>query len=344
MCFCYDVLFIQSCFSVANTLLKQFHVMPFVYICSVAFIVGVLVYLFIGPPECLDKDGNGEDVPPLLYGSLFAFVIILFLSILNENIIFSISIKGNIIDQKNKRKYLVYWLFLRVGLVVVETLCIIVCTFAVFSPAPYAAGALVCAEYQDGPLVFARVVVVLMLVTLSVYIAGFLVFVDPLGICCAPSTLKDMRRTHEYASLTQKQVEQAERELAKSERLGGLHGSRFGYWDSLKKIQSALCCLNVNGNRSRQTAMREMAKAIQTLFHSGEERVPSDLVAGIILVSRYQKAQRESCNCKKTNSHCLCAVSGLKKVRLLLNLPECVGGRVEVFATALTGSTCVKLD
>ena len=288
------------------------------HICSIAFIVGVLVYLYFGPPECLDVNGDMEGVPPFLYGSLFSVIFVLSLSILNENIIFSISIKGNILDTKNKRKYILFWLSLRIGLIVFETLDIIICTFAVFGPAPYAAGALVCPEYHNGPLVYAKVVMVVMLTTQLIYVVGFFVFVDPLGLCCSPSILPDMHRVEGYGSKTYQEVENEEKSYPKNSRLGHLHRSHVGYGKVLKKVKSIMCCLNANGNRSRQTAMQEMALALHTLF-SDDDRVPSDLVAGLMLVSRYQKAKSGDCNsCSGKGIKCSCLFRGLKKVRLLL--------------------------
>ena len=272
------------------------------------------MYLFIGPPECLDDNGNGESIPPFLYGSLFAFVIVLTLSILNENIIFSISIKGNIMDTRNKRKYLIYWLFLRVVLISIETIGILVCMIAVFGPAPYAAGALVCEEYHDGPLVFAKVIVVVMLVTQLVYTIGFFIFMDPLGICCSPSIMQDMNRSENYATKSRKEMEEEENSYAKNDRLGHLHRSSFGYRKVFGKVKGILCCLDANGNRSRKTAMQEMALALHTLF-SEDNWVPSDLVAGLIMVSRYQRSKKEAClPCIVGGMKCPCSYEELKKV------------------------------
>jgi len=112
------------------------------------------------------------------------------MGIFNEVIIFSVSFKGRIIDPKGKRRRrLLFWLLVRIILMMVEVVTCLSCMVAVYGPAPYAADALQCREYHDGPLVFARAVVAVMFVVDMLYIVGFLIFVDPCGICCSPSIL-----------------------------------------------------------------------------------------------------------------------------------------------------------
>lgn len=251
--------------------------------------VGVLLYLFFGPKSCPVT----EDIPPFLYGSLFALVTIFLLSLLNENIIFSISLKGSIMYRREKRKGLEYWLFLRVVTTIVEFIILIVCTVAVFGPAPYAAGALECPEYQE-PLAFARVVVVGMIVTISVYIIGFSIYLDPCGLLCSPSVWHDYESLYKEAEKTTEGTDSVHAYLQDS-RLGHLHRSHYGYGRIFWKIRSLFCCQSSN-NRSRITAMQEMALAFHTLF-SDTDHVTTDLVAGLILLGRYQKKLR--CRCSK---------------------------------------------
>lgn len=266
--------------------------------------MGVLIYLFFGPEGCPEE----EVVPPLLYGSLFLLMGLLLLAVLNENIIFSISLRGSITYKIERRKWLPFWLFLRVVLILVEFLWVLVCIWVVFGPA---ANSLQCVEYHDGPLVFAKVVVILLLATILVYFLGFAFYLDPLGLLCSPSMWQDLEAMHKDADAseqtdnftpavmeegTEEGTEEADgtTAYARKSRLGRLHRSHIGYRRIFRKLSGLLCCVNVNGHRSRSTAMQEMALAFHTVF-SDEDRVASDIVAGLILLSRYQKEMKQKC-------------------------------------------------
>lgn len=178
---------------------------------------------------------------------------------------------------------------MRVGLIIIEFVSVVVCTVAVFGPAPYAAGALVCEEFHNGPLRFAQAIVIIQLVAISVYVIGFGFYLDPLGMCCSPSVMQDWESMYRAAGeLKEDEVTS----YARDSRLGRLHRTHIGYGRIFKKFQGLLCCLNSKGNRSRTTAMREMALAFHTLF-SDDDRVASDLVAGLILLNQSQKKHRK---------------------------------------------------
>ena len=281
--------------------------------------IGVLIYLFVGPDGCPDPP---EQVPPFLYGCLFAFIGIELPIVLVENIILSISLKGPIFDHiyKNKRRWLPFWLLIRVILYFIEAAVVIVCTVAVFGPAPFAAGALQCPEYHDGPLVFAQAVIVTLLVILGIYAAGFAIYLDPLGLCCAPSVLEDLGHIDEVGD---DELDAELREYLSNNQLGKLHRNHIGFGRAFRKVRGTLCCLNAGGKRSRTTAMQEVSLALYTLFSDvGREdkrdrMVPSDLVAGMILVSRNQKHKREHCPVC-TNDYtisCTCLTEEFRNVR-----------------------------
>ena len=261
------------------------------------------------------------------------------MSILNEGIIFSVSIKGGILDISGKRKRVVLWLGIRSVLIIIEVLTSILCTIAVFGPGPYAAGALVCPEYHDGPLVFAKVIAVAMLATEVFYIVGFITIVDPCGLFCSPSVLPSLDGIDNIVNKSPAELKERDSEYAANSRLGRLHSNHVGYRDVLKKVKGALCCLSANGNRSRQTALKEMALALHTLF-SNEDVVPSDIVAGLYLVSRKQKKEAKGCEAAHGDQafRCPCRIKGLRKVRyicLLLTgevvwIYELVVDRVEI--------------
>lgn len=286
--------------------------------------IGVLIYLFVGPEGCPDPP---ENVPPFLYGSLFAFIGVELPVVIIENIILSISLKGPIYD-KNKRRWLPFWLLIRVILFFIEAAVVIICAGAVFGPAPHGAGALQCPEYHDGPLVFAEAVVVTLLVLLGIYAVGFTIFLDPLGICCAPSVLEDLGHIDE----AEDELDADLREYLSNNNLGKLHRNHIGFGRAFRKVRGALCCLDAGGKRSRTTAMQEVALALHTVFSEAgrvdkrdgitgkvdkrDRIVPSDLVAGMILVSRNQKHKRENClQCTRNRGlSCTCLTKEFREV------------------------------
>ncbi len=277
---------------------------------SLGFTVGVLVYLFIGPDGCTF---GAEEIPPFLYGSLFSLVFILAIASINEIIIFSISVKGTIVDLNGKRKWMPFWLLIRIIIFMLEFICNLVCSVAVFGPGPYAAGALQCSEFHDGPLIFAQVVVIALFLVLLIYFLGFAIYLDPFGCCCTSSLMQDLGKVDELnedeesGATTREEVA-----YATKSRIGRLHRSHLGYSRIFKKLQGLLCCLNSNGNRSRQTALQEISLALHTLF-SNDNRVPADLVAGLVLLSRYQKRVVTRCACPKEIG-CVCLNKELLKV------------------------------
>ena len=264
----------------------------------------MLIYLFFGPDGCPQE----EEVPPFLYGSLFALLGILLLAVFNENIIFSISLKGSIDNNSNRRYWLPHWLMARVVLIVIEFASVLVCMVAIFGPGPYAAGALQCPEFHDGPLIFAKVVVILLLVTILIYFIGFSLYLDPFGLLCSPSLWHDLEKLEKAAEREEEgegaegaeDVEGGILAYAKNNRLGHLHRSHIGYGKIFRKLRGVMCCLNGGrgNNRSRATAMHEMALAFHTVF-SGGQKVTTDLVAGLIMLSQYQKKVRKRCSVEK---------------------------------------------
>ena len=249
----------------------------------------MLIYFYFGPEGC---DGNNH-IPPFLYGSLFAQIVVLAVAMIIDNIIFSISLKGSITNEVHKRKWLPFWLFVRIGFTVVEVICTIVCMVAVFGPAPYAAGQFECSEFHDGPLFFARLVVIIPAATLLVYFVIYAIYLDPCGLLCSPSLQQDLEAMLSSSKDQSAEVAECEHtEYAKKTRLGQLHTSHVGYGRIFRKLNGIFCCCAKNN--SHVTALREMALAFHTIF-SDLDRVPFDLVAGLKLLGRYQENQQKKC-------------------------------------------------
>ena len=255
----------------------------FLYTFSLGLTAGVLIFFFMGP-TC-DED---VFIPPFLYGSLFAEIGVLLLAILIDNIIFSISLKGSIVNEVHRRKWLPTWLFVRIGFAAVEVICVIVCMLAVFSPASYATGPLISSGCYEGPLAFAKAVQFLLIVTFVVYFILYVIYLDPCGLCCSPSLQEDLES---LLTSSEDQLAASENtQYARETRLGKLHRSHVGYGRIYRRLKGLFCCYA--RNHSHTTALREMALAFHTIF-SDQDRVPFDLVAGLKLLGRYQENQQK---------------------------------------------------
>ena len=251
----------------------------------------MLVYLFITPSGC---ESDVSEVPPFLYGSLLALVTLEVVIMINEVVIFSISSRGAIRDSK-RRKSLPVFLFVRVILFVVEVAMVIVCLFAVFSPS--VSGQLDCKEIQNGPLTFARVLLIMLLVLLAIYTVGFLVFIDACN-CLTPRFLKDMTHLNVVGGdgIHDDNLSEEERKTLAEYGTGKFHRSKVGKGKIIRRMWALLLCQRSSGHRSRSIALRDLAKAIYTVF-SDSDVVVSDLLAGLILVNRDQKKKQKECKC-----------------------------------------------
>ena len=71
----------------------------------------------------------------------------------------------------------------------------------------------------------------------------------------------------------------------------------LGHRKVFRRFKALCCCVHKGGgNRSSTVAMQDAAKALHTIF-SDLDIVPSDVVAGLILLKRDQRRKKESCNC-----------------------------------------------
>lgn len=269
---------------------------------SFGLVVGILVYLYV-PENTSQCTADTQTIPPFLYGSLFALLVIELAAMVSETLVFSISARGTLSSSKRRGKLPIF-LLIRVVLFVLEIVTVIVCTVAVYDPGTLER--LTCIELQQNSLRFARGVIISLWVLLFIYTVGFLVFLDPCG-ACTPSLLSEMEIINEYdnldkdadglyhASCTAEDIEKGN-----GGKIPKLHRSKLGQLRLYRKFATLCCCIQAGGNQSQTFALRELSRALYTLF-SDVDMVLSDILAGVVLLKRSQRTLRESGECLFTD-------------------------------------------
>lgn len=273
----------------------------------------MLIYFYFAPLRCELYDLH---TPPILYSSLFSLLILETLVLIVDTIIFSVSCRGRIDhvkyiddfedikhqievengiardrklgrgkegwpdpDHFSPRRSLKCYIYIRLSLYLFEYASIISCTYAIWAPAIL--NEIAECQFYDNPLKFAHAVVVILWITLSVYVVGFLIFLDPIG-CCTPGLLEELDfldRMDDWGDETTYKVFQFHRSYLQTRSIQ-------------RRMQGIFCCLGLKGHQSRGIALEDAASVLQTIF-SDVDLVTTDLAAGFILLNRHQKRMKQ---------------------------------------------------
>lgn len=208
----------------------------------------------------------------------------------NEAVIFSISARGTMYHSQ-PRRLLPYALYIRVFTFVLEVVAVIMLSYAVFSPE--VAGSIDCQDYEDGPIAYAKALTIILWVTLIIYFIGFMFYVDPIGLC-SPGLLPDMKLFEETDDAKDPEQMDEESQITDGPKF---HHSRVGQRAYFRRLKALCCCLGIGGHRSRSIAVNDVARAFYTIFSDLDDVVPSDMLAGLILISRDQRKKMKECQC-----------------------------------------------
>ena len=254
------------------------------------------MYLYVPEASC---DEETQTIPPFLYGSLFALLGLEILAMISESLIFSVSARGTISNPK-RRKVLPCALLFRVVIFVLEVFMAIICIVAVFDPGTI--NQLACIEQQQNALNFARGVTITLLVVLFIYLVGFLGYLDPIG-CCTPSLLQEMDVLNDYEDFEDSDADGFKYSIRAGHDIERGRGKKMpelyrngAHLQLYRKFATLCCCLNVGGNQSRAHALQELTRALHSIFHDLDV-VPTDILAGIVLLSKSQKMLKNSGEC-----------------------------------------------
>ena len=272
-------------------------------------VVGVLIYFYAAPFECDDED---IATPPWLYGTLFALLLLELFVLIDDAIIMSLSCRGRIDhstppdpervfavrnglvtdtgkfgwpdpDQGSPRHKLKRYLYIRNILFVLEIILSALYGYACWSPA--VTDQVTKCEAYNGPLAFARAVVVASWIVIIIYFIGWLIYLDPIGLC-TPGLVDEL----EILDKLDHMKDPTEFDLFKFHR-ASLETSHIRH-----RLQTIFCCLGLKGHQSRGRALQDAASALHTIFND-VDLVGSDLVAGLILLNLEQKRKLRSGDC-----------------------------------------------
>ena len=259
---------------------------------SFIFIAGVLIFFYSSPKEC------PISIPKELYGTLFGILLLLLIVIVNEAVIFAMSTRGSIMNTA-PRRHISKALYVRVVLFFVEAGMIIYSTYVLFNSETIEFSE-VCEEIQ--PLNFAQGVVISVWVVMFIYGIGFLLIADPCGLFTS-SLQEELSRFYEV--LTNKKehsIGSAKEELLRDAALQFLQVNNrktvklrkgsLRYTHLRTKLEKFFRFVGIKNDSSQRFAVDNLARALHGLF-GDLDLVPSDMIAGLILLRRSQK--REQC-------------------------------------------------
>ena len=191
-------------------------------------------------------------------------------------------------SEHSRRAMLPGLLYARVALYIVELAIIVLCIVSVWEK--QTVSHLSCPE-QGGPLTFVRAITITLAVVQLIYGVGFIAWLDVCGCCTDRPKLIDL-------SFLEDKDEQ---------RVGHFNFHRTNTYQNkiFKRLNVICCCLNQGGQRS--SSLNDIASSLYVIFHDLDV-VPSDILAGLILVKKDQRM-------KMGEEKCL--VTGYKNVSIL---------------------------
>ena len=236
--------------------------------CSFTLTAAALVYFLVGP--VVQSSGTNasrlrcEDVelPVTLYSSLFAMLAVQIMVAVNEEIILLFSARGTVWNDK-PRRWIPKLLYLRAVLLVVDVATLAYATWAVVNDETVAQLA-PCIPYSTA-LQFSKGIVTVMWISLVIYAVGFLIYLLPAGCFSLFLLLSD----------------------EPMKRVDDLTGLRWE--EQPTRLQKILSLFFVRDARVETTiALNNLAHILHNYFLN-VNLVPSDILAGLLLLWRHQK-------------------------------------------------------
>ena len=214
-----------------------------------------------------------------MYIFIFSQIGMQALTIVSEALIAFVSSRGTITNEE-PRRFLPHFLRIRAFLYVLEILSIILGGYIAWSP--YIQDHIHCERSNRVSQAIEAYVISVIVVHVLIAIL-FMIYFDPLGLQ-TPSLLKEL-----FADDNSDGASGKKRYDDKLNKKKGLYRtSTWRLWGRRAKL--LCCCVRGNNNTSKAQALDDIAHAMATMFDD-VEIVPTDFIAGLMLVHRDQKEQ-----------------------------------------------------
>ena len=228
-------------------------------------------------------DGPREEV---VFTFIFSQIATQVLVIISEVLVAFVSSRGTINNDK-PRRLLPYFLCIRAILYVLEILGIVLGGYVAWSP--YIQNHIHCERSNRVSQAIEAYVISVIVVHVLIAVL-FMVFFDPLGLQ-SPSLLKDLRvfvTGHDDNDGGNEDDNKTQQQKHDNKKKTLYRAQTWRLWGRRAKL--LCCCVRGNNNTSKVQALEDIAHAMATMFHD-VEMVPTEFVAGLMLVHRDQKAQ-----------------------------------------------------
>ena len=222
----------------------------------------------------------------IVFAFIFSQIALQALVLISEGFVGFISSRGTI-SNPEPRRLLPHFLRLRAVLYAVE---ILGCAFGCYVAwSPYIQDHIDC-ERANRVRQAIEAYVISVIVVLVIIAVLFMVYFDPLGLQ-TPSLLKELvyRKSRDVDVMKVEYKKNGDRVLKKQVTKRLYSASSQQRWRRRVKV---LCCCAGSNNRSKTQAMEDIVHAMATML-DGVQFVPTDFMAGLMLVHQDQKAQME---------------------------------------------------
>ena len=243
----------------------------------IAFALAVLVQR-----DCFPDGPRKMVVFAFIYSQIATQALVIF----SEVLVASVSSRGTVTNDK-PRRFLPHFLRIRALLYALEILGIVFGGYVAWNP--YIQDHIDCERSNRVSQAIEAYEISLIVVHVIVAVL-FMIYFDPLGLQ-TPSLLKELRvsANDDGDDVDGDDVDSAS---GVGDKKKGLYRtSTWKLWGQRAKL--LCCCVRGNKNNSKVQALEDIAHAMATLFDD-VDIVPTDFVAGLMLVHRDQKKQLEA--------------------------------------------------
>ena len=260
--------------------------------CRLGGLIAFSLIVLVGR-DCFPDGPREKVVLAFIYSQIATQALV----IISEILITFVSSRGTINNDK-PRRLLPHFLCIRAILYVVEILGIVLGSYVAWSP--YIQDHINCERSNRVSQAIEAYVISVIVVHVIIAVL-FMIFFDPLGLQ-SPSLLKELRvfvsghDDNDGGGEDDKKTQQMKHDDKVNKKKTLYRAQTWKLWGRRAKL--LCCCVRGNNNTSKAQALEDIAHAMATMFHDLENQmVPTEFVAGLMLVHRDQKEQMKDPKC-----------------------------------------------